>query len=153
MVGIYIVDLPTGTSGNITVNASGGNMSVCYLSVFAGYNMAGSTPDGIIESSSVNTDVALATVAGGFALAIGVNATASWSNITLGGVPFSYYQITGLNTWQVLPTNPSADSGTAWARAFGLVETTSVTMRHKLLNASGSPISATSESWVAASFH
>lgn len=149
IAGIYIADVPTGTSGNVVVTTSGGNTSGASVTAWAGYHMQSSVPDSVIESASANTDIPLATATNGIAVAVGLFGGNLYANLEYYQIDMLTYSVLGMPNPALWPSLPDASTGgIAYSRNFDLTQGGTLSVRM----AYGSP-STPLAAWVAASFH
>lgn len=142
--GMFIVEYPTGTTDTVEV-VMNATSKACSVLMFAGYNMASSTPDATISSATLNSSASLTTYAGqGFAIAAEV-------------LPYSYGNIISFNADRAANSlagieNVFMDSvgyNCLFSRGFQSTggETLSMQAKSNVVSASGAT------NWIAASFH
>lgn len=153
LCGIYICDFPTGTSASLELTFSG-SMDASDGAVYVGYNMNSSTADATIQTTgNWNTDRALTTVDGGFAVAMSLQVGGmSWANVL-------FYNLIDQNTITGIENGLASNSGTAsnndvptYSRGHQL--TTGTTLQVKAqAEGVGGDLNPTNRPLVAASFH
>lgn len=145
---IYIANVPTGDTGNVVVTFSG-NQAYCNIQLCAGYNMASSTPDAIIQNTTSGQNQSLATVASGWTMAIGVHQPFIWDNIIFANQDPQLYGFSGMGNMSTFPASTTAGATIA---STANQNTDGSTLTVQLRN-NGSGVVANSCAWVAASFH
>lgn len=145
--GLWRASVPTGTTGDVVVTFSG-TMTGCEIVVYAGYNMASTTPDATIASTTVNSAANLATVNGGFAISIAQSNYVVWGNFIFFNVDPETLDLDGIENSVLFQCG--ADSGGSdrvGCRAHQVTDGSTLSINYS------QPATPTARAWVAASFH